>query len=133
MEACEILVCSLVLSHIDYCNVMLIGTTQSVINKLQRIQNFASKVVLNKRRHDSTRECLKTLHWLLVKTRIEFKVILLMHNCFNDKAPDYLQNIVKMKINCYSTRRSNMDLYDIPWTKSKSLAACSFSVMGPKL
>lgn len=38
-EATESLVLSLVISHLDYCNVILSGIAQGEINKMQRIQN----------------------------------------------------------------------------------------------
>ena len=41
-ESCEILMCSLVLSHLDYSNGILAGAADLVINKLQRVQNFAA-------------------------------------------------------------------------------------------
>ena len=44
-EATEILVLSLVFSHLNYCNVILYGIAQSEICKMQRIQNMCSKKV----------------------------------------------------------------------------------------
>ena len=45
-STCEILVCSLVLAHLDYSNGILYGESECVISKLQ-VKNFAAKVVLN--------------------------------------------------------------------------------------
>ena len=41
-ESCEILMCSLVLSPLNYSNGILAGATDLVINKFQRVQNFAT-------------------------------------------------------------------------------------------
>ena len=86
-EACEILTCSLVLSHVDYCNGLLIGCAQYVEKQLQRVLNFAGKVTLNCDWYSSASDCLRDLHWLPVKYHVQFKVILMMHNCVNSKAP----------------------------------------------
>lgn len=46
-EATEILVLSLhalVISHLDYCNVILSGIAQGEMNKMQRIQNLCAKI-----------------------------------------------------------------------------------------
>ena len=63
-ESCEILVCSLVLSHLDYGNSLLQGCTNIVLNKLQIIQNCTAKVVLDEPRQYNSMRVLYELHWL---------------------------------------------------------------------
>ena len=70
-ESCEILVCSLVLSHLDYGNGLLQGCTNTVLNKLHRIQNFAAKVVLDEPRQYNSMRASYELHWLPICGRIE--------------------------------------------------------------
>ena len=41
------LVSAFVLSRIDYCNSMLFGSTHEVTSHLQRIQNYAARVILH--------------------------------------------------------------------------------------
>ena len=48
-KACIKMVISLVISHLDYANSLLVGLPQVSLNKLQRVQNMAAKIVLNKR------------------------------------------------------------------------------------
>ena len=45
------------------------------IQKLQRIQSIAAKMILRRRKYDSVTACLKELHWLPVALRIEFKIL----------------------------------------------------------
>ena len=45
-STCEILVCSLVLTQLDYSNGILHGTSECVICKFQKVENFVAKVVL---------------------------------------------------------------------------------------
>ena len=47
----ETLVTSYILSRLDYCNCLLMGTPNSVIQPLQKIQNFAARLVLLAPRH----------------------------------------------------------------------------------
>ena len=47
-ETCETPVQSLVISYLDYANVLRVGVTQGVTLKLQWVQNIAAKLVLNK-------------------------------------------------------------------------------------
>ena len=53
MEACQVLIHSLIFSHLDYCNSLLYGLLECVIGKLQWVQNIVAKLVLNLGKHDS--------------------------------------------------------------------------------
>ena len=55
-------VISLVISHLDYTNSLLGGLPQVSLNQLQRVQNMAAKIVLNKSKYDSPTRCLEELH-----------------------------------------------------------------------
>ena len=79
VQACMTLVLGLVMSYLDYVNSAFIGLPASDINKMQRMQNAAAKFVLNLKRMDSSTEGLKKLHWLPIKFRIKFKILLLVY------------------------------------------------------
>ena len=57
-EACHQLMLGLVMLHLDYINVILINLPHREIQKLQRIQNVAAKVVLYKSKYESSCERL---------------------------------------------------------------------------
>ena len=50
-DATKTLVTSYILSRLDYCNCLLMGTPNSVIQPLQKIQNVAARLVLLAPRH----------------------------------------------------------------------------------
>ena len=47
-EATEILVLGTVMSHLDYCNGILVGLPEVDISKMQHVQNIAAKMVVLK-------------------------------------------------------------------------------------
>ena len=71
------LVHSLVVSRLDYANALLFGITDVLIGKLQRVQNYAARLVVRCDRRDHITPILKKLHWLPVKQRVSYKIILL--------------------------------------------------------
>ena len=68
------LVSAFVLSRIDYCNSLLFGSTHDVTSHLQRIQNYAARVILCLPMSSSITIHLKSLHWLPVKVRSTYKI-----------------------------------------------------------
>ena len=54
-DATKTLVTSYILSRLDYCNCFLMGTPNSVVQPLQKIQNFAARlIVLAPHHHHNT-------------------------------------------------------------------------------
>ena len=134
-DVCKCLVQCLVLSHLDYANAILIGLPKCDINKLQKIQNIAAKLILGRSYRDSATQSLKDLHWLPISARIDFKVSLLVFKCLHHTAPDYLTELLKPKVVKRSGIRSNDNgiILEIPFTRRKTFADRSFSVYGPIL
>ncbi|XP_048759062.2 uncharacterized protein LOC125668729 isoform X2 [Ostrea edulis] len=75
-DACKTLVCSLVLSRLDYENALFKGLPQTDLSRLQRIQNSADRLVARVRKHDHISPVLVSLHWLPVNSRVEYKNLL---------------------------------------------------------
>ena len=72
----ERLVHAVISTRLDYCNSLFINISKKNLNKLQKLQNAAARLVLGRRRRDSASEALHVLHWLKVEARILFKIIL---------------------------------------------------------
>ena len=138
LDACQVLIHSLVFSHLDYCNSLLYGLPECVIGKLQRVQNIAAKLVLNLGKSDSPWLAMFRLHWLPIRFRLDYKIALLMYKCYKGKAPKYMCELLKIEQRTEISRRlrshqDNSVLYRIPFTKAKTFADRSFGVAGPRI
>ena len=90
----KILVLSTVVSHLDYCNLILAGLPNSEISRMQRVQNITAKLVLGKSKFHSSSECLQELHWLPINKQIQFKVLTQVFKCLDCAGPLYLRNLL---------------------------------------
>ena len=86
---------------------------------------MAAKLVLNKRKSDSSTECMRSLHWPPIRQRVKYKALTLFYKSVVSKtSPVYLQEMVKIKSSIQHLR-STASLYhlDVPKTNKKTFAA----------
>ena len=93
-EACHTAVLAMVISHLDYANAIMVGLSEKHIGKLERVQNVAEKVMLKRGKYTSSKASLQSLHWLPIRSRINFKIAVLVYKCLQGEAPEYLQNLL---------------------------------------
>ena len=127
------LMVSLVLSKMDYCNSMLAGLPQVLISKLQRVQNCAAKVCLRKKKSDHVTPLLKSLHWLPVNERINYKIAVMVFKHFQGTIPSYISALLHAPHKHEHTTRSSSDptLLQQPTKKLVSYGERSFHYYGP--
>ena len=132
-QATEQLVHSFVTSNIDFCNVVLYGAPKGVIQKLQRLQNGAARVIVGLRKFDPCRDVLKSLHWLPVMQRIDYKIALLTFKCRYKLAPQYLSELLIPYAPQRSLRSRGTNLLLTPRTSTKTLGPRAFSSAAPAI
>ena len=101
------LVNTLVTSRIDYTNSILYGSTDYDLNKLQRLQNTAARLIKGAKKNDHIMPILEELHWLPIRYRIQFKILLLVYKCLHGLAPQYLTELIKLRCPPRTLRSSN--------------------------
>ena len=113
-DSTKILVHSLVLSRIDYGNALLYGVNDCYLNKLQRLQNLAARVICKVPRRDHITQQLVSLHWLPIRCRIEYKVLLYVYKIVYGLAPSYLSDLLDIYTPGRSLRSQNSVCLRLP-------------------
>ena len=131
----EALVHAFVTSRLDYCNYLLFGITKQNLSRLQKVQNRAARLCLSipRRSRVPVLTLLKTLHWLPIKLRIEYKILLITFKCLNSLAPEYLSELLSVRSTGRTLRSSADMLLDVPKSKTKTWGDRSFAVCAPGL
>ena len=123
----ESVVHAFVSCRLDYCNSLLYGINKSHLDKLQRLQNCAARLVTGTHKYEHITPVLKELHWLPVRFRIQYK-ILLCFKCFYGIAPSYLCDLlIPYKPSCNNFRSCLGNLLHVPGGDR------AFSCVAPRL
>ena len=93
----RLLVQSIIISKIDYCNSLLYGIPSYETNKLQKVQNSCARLIFGKKKNDHVTELLQTLHWLPIRQRIIFKLLTFVFKFFQSNVPEYISDCLSVK------------------------------------
>ena len=130
-DSLKTLASSFILSRLDYCNSLFKNINKDLIQKLQKLQNFAAKIIFKKSVRDHVTPCLIHLHWLPISYRIDFKSAVLVYKCLNGLAPPYLSAMIEPYSPPRTLRSSNSLLVTSRVAKFKTLGDRAFSVSAP--
>ena len=85
----------------------------SVIQRLQRVQNTAARMIRRPKKSDHITPVLHSLHWLPVSYRCQYKLLLYVFKALIQKAPIYLQELIQV----HKPSRSLLTTPSV-WTKT---------------
>jgi len=128
-ELAQTLACSLILSSIDYCNAVLHGASSYSVKKLQRVQNNAARIVLEAPRRSHVSPLLRTLHWLRVQQRSDYKVAPLTFKVRSTSTSSYLRLLIQDREHGHNLRSTTTALRQLFTTTT--FAKCAFRCSAP--
>ena len=84
---------------------------------------------------ESSTCCLRNLHWLPIRARIEHKLLTMTYKCLSGEAPDYLSDQLAVILESRRTLRLSNKYKQlvVPRVKRRTFVARSFSIMAPSL
>ena len=90
---------ALVISSIDYCNLLYLNLPKVLIRRLQMLVNAAARVISSCSRFRHITDLVRDdLHWLPVKQRIQFKASTLVYTSLYNCSPAYIKNLISHSI-----------------------------------
>ncbi|KAK7877377.1 hypothetical protein WMY93_031914 [Mugilogobius chulae] len=106
-------------SRLDYCNGLLTGLSKQAVKQLQYIQNAAARVLTRTRKYDHISPVLRSLHWLPVAQRIDFKTALLVFKSLHGLAPKYISDMLVPYEPSRTLRTLGIGLLLVPRVRTK--------------
>ena len=116
-ETAQIIASAYILPQIDYCNFILDKLPYNHIKRLQIAQNSLTRCIFNIHRRSNAHitPYLMKLHWLPIIQRIKYKSLLLVHKVLHHNSPEYLTNLITLKLEQNNiTRSSNNFTLNLP-------------------
>ena len=110
----------------------LCGVSDYLVAKLQKIQNFAARIITGVTKYQHVTPALKELHWLPVRQRIKYKVLTLTYQMIHGLAPSYLCEMLTMYIPGRKLQSADI-CYCVHRNVELSLMAVNHSLVSPAL
>ena len=118
--------------HVLIIATLLFGCPQYLLNKLQKVQNNAARLVQRVSKTDHISPHLASLHWLPIDSRIQYKLSSLCYNHLYSTAPDNLTKLMRIYKQTRQLRSSSDTfILCVPTVHTHSLGQRSFAYAAP--
>ena len=106
----------------------------STLFRLQKVLNTAARILKKIPKFSHITDILKDSHWLPIRQRITFKILLLTYQAYYNTAPDYLCELITPYCSARNLRSNDMMLVRPchPVPRLKTYREKCFQFAGPK-
>lgn len=133
LNTARLIATSIIHSKLDYCNSLFLNLPASQTNRLQLVLNAAARAVTKTPKFHHISPILKSLHWLKINQRIQYKVISLTHKALHSGHPSYLRTLLHLN-QTRTTRSSSLITLTRPTNNSSlQITNRSFCLAAPAL
>ena len=132
IDATKTLLSAFVLPKLDYYNSLFYGSPMYMLERLQKVQNSAARLIFQCRKQNHISPLVMSLHWLPINARIEYKLSVICHSFFLGLSPITLSDLLLV----YTPKRNLRSSPDnrilcIPKLRTKTFGYRSFSFCSP--
>jgi hypothetical protein len=100
---------ALVSPHLTYCSTIWNDGSNTILNKLSKLQRRAARVITGQ--SYDVRSILESLNWMPIEDILKKREIIMMFKALTNRLPEYVQNFFTKCENCnYSLRSNNVKL-----------------------
>ena len=124
---------ALVINRLDFLNSLYEGLPAGVIARLQRCQNATARLITGVHRREPITPTLKDLHWLPVRWRIHYKILVIIYKVITQGQPIYLGDKLEQYVPGRDLRSAADTLLLEKTYHKKRYGLRRFSVHGPWL
>ena len=113
-QAIKLVIHTFITSKLDYCNSLLYGAPKYQIQRLQHVENAATRLLASSSRFEHMTPILMNLHGHPVCQRIKFKIILLTYKALHNCAPLCVKDLINPYVPARCLRSSSHNLLQQP-------------------
>ena len=102
------------------------GTTQQNVQKLQPLQNFATRILTGKREDDHISTTIRELGWLPIKNMLQLRDVTMVFNILNGLAASYLEPMFVTRSNIHSQNSRQKNHLDTTFRRTSTTQRSCF-------
>ena len=114
------------MSCLDYANALLCDASDKLYQRLQKIQNSAARLITGTTNREHITPVLRSLHWLPVRFRVDYKLMVMVYQAIHRQAPEYIQELVTIHRPVRSLRSANELRLQVPRVNTVTYGQKSF-------
>ena len=114
-------------------NALLNGIPNTILNKLQIVQNTGARIITRTSRQSHITPVIKGLHWLPVKYRVQYKILAYAYKALHGSSPIYIRNMIEVHRHVRNLRSTDTLSLVLPKSRSVTYGNRSFVYTAPKL